>query len=125
MVIPGVSYAMLTAHILNLRIGQPQPLDVDHPQGTCGTELRVEFHDRQTADAFTRDLYAFAAHWNPRDNKEYVRLVRDILEAVCRRDDLSLESATDPGHPARNYELADRLGIGHVFGLQPPIQQDS
>ena len=46
-------------------------------------------------------------------------LLRDILEALCRRDGLTLDSAADPGHPARNYELADRLGIGHVFGLRP------
>jgi len=43
------------------------------------------------------------------------RLVRDILESLCRRDGLSLESTVVPGEPARNYELADRLGIGHVF----------
>lgn len=45
-------------------------------------------------------------------------LIRDILESLCRRDGLSLESAVVPGEPARNYELADRLGIGHVFGLK-------
>lgn len=45
-------------------------------------------------------------------------LIRDILESLCRRDGLALESAADPGEPARNYELADRLGIGHVFGLK-------
>jgi hypothetical protein len=45
-------------------------------------------------------------------------LIRDILESLCRRDGLSLESAVVPGEPARNYELALRLGIGHVFGLQ-------
>lgn len=45
-------------------------------------------------------------------------LVRDILEALCRRDGLSLESAVEPGEPARNYELGDRLGIGRVFGLK-------
>lgn len=48
-------------------------------------------------------------------------LVRDILEALCRRDGLSLESTIPgalPGEPARNYELAGRLGIGHVFGLK-------
>lgn len=44
-------------------------------------------------------------------------LVRDILESACRRDGLSLESAVTPGEAARNYELAVRLGIGHVFGL--------
>lgn len=45
-------------------------------------------------------------------------LIRDILEAACLRDGLSLESAVAPGEPARNYELAVRLGIGHVFGLK-------
>jgi hypothetical protein len=45
-------------------------------------------------------------------------LIRDILEALCRRDGLSLESTVVPGEPARNYELAGRLGIGRVFGLQ-------
>lgn len=45
-------------------------------------------------------------------------LIRDILESLCRRDGLSLDSAVVPGEPARNYELAGRLGIGHVFGLQ-------
>jgi hypothetical protein len=48
-------------------------------------------------------------------------LVRDILEALCRRDGLSLESAVEPGEPARNYELAGRLGIGHVFGLREQL----
>lgn len=51
-------------------------------------------------------------------------LIRDILEAVCRRDGLSLESAAAPGEAARNYELADRLGIGHVFGLQERARKD-
>jgi hypothetical protein len=46
-------------------------------------------------------------------------LAREILEAACQRDGLSLESDADPGKPARNYELALRLGIGHVFGLGP------
>lgn len=48
-------------------------------------------------------------------------LIRDILEALCSRDGISLESSipgAEPGEPARNYELGDRLGIGHVFGLQ-------
>lgn len=44
-------------------------------------------------------------------------LIRDILESLCRRDGVSLESSITPGGPARNYELADRLGIGKVFGL--------
>lgn len=45
------------------------------------------------------------------------RLLRDVLVAVCERDGISLESAAEPGEPARNYELALRLGIGKVFGL--------
>lgn len=45
-------------------------------------------------------------------------LIRDILEALCRRDGLSLDSDAEPGRPARNYELALRLRIGHVFGLK-------
>lgn len=45
-------------------------------------------------------------------------LARDILVAVCERDGLSLDSGVEPGTPARNYELAVRLGIGHVFGLE-------
>jgi hypothetical protein len=49
--------------------------------------------------------------------------VRDVLEALCRRDGLPLESAVTPGEPARNYELADRLGIGGVFGLKPQADE--
>ena len=45
-------------------------------------------------------------------------LIRDILEALCRRDGLSLESSVASGEPARNYELCLRLGIGHVCGLK-------
>ena len=45
-------------------------------------------------------------------------LVRTILVAVCERDGLSLESSVNPGEPARNYELALRLKIGHVFGMK-------
>lgn len=45
-------------------------------------------------------------------------LVRTVLEAICRRDGISLESTVTPGEPARNYELADRLRIGEVFGLK-------
>lgn len=45
-------------------------------------------------------------------------LVREILEAMCRRNGLSLMSDVQPHLPARNYELALRLGIGEVFGLK-------
>ena len=52
------------------------------------------------------------------------RIIRDVLESLCRRDGLPLESTVTPGEPARNYELADRLGIGSVFGLQPQTAPD-
>lgn len=45
-------------------------------------------------------------------------LVHAILEAACQRDGLRLDSDLEDG-PARNYELALRLGIGHVFCLGP------
>ena len=44
-------------------------------------------------------------------------IIRDILEALCERDGLPVDSAVEPGHPAHNYELAQRLRIGHVFGM--------
>jgi hypothetical protein len=47
-------------------------------------------------------------------------LIRQILEALCRRDGLPLGSDVVPGEPARNYELAIRLSIGHVFGIRYP-----
>jgi hypothetical protein len=47
-------------------------------------------------------------------------LIREILEALCRRDGLTLDSSVVPGEPARNYDLAMRLGIGHVFGIRDP-----
>lgn len=43
-----------------------------------------------------------------------VQLVNDILRALCERDGLSVESEVEPGKTARNYELADRLGIDLV-----------
>jgi hypothetical protein len=44
-------------------------------------------------------------------------MVRDVLVALCERDGLSLDSEAEPGTPARNFELALRLGIGRAFGL--------
>lgn len=45
-------------------------------------------------------------------------LVRKILVAMCRKQGISIAS---PFHPdeeeARNYTLAQRLGIGSVFGI--------
>jgi len=52
------------------------------------------------------------------------KLVRDILEALCGRDGIALESSATPGEPARNYELALRLGIGQIFGLDNPAAGD-
>ena len=46
------------------------------------------------------------------------RLLRDVLEALCVRDGISLESSVVPGEPARNYELTERLGIGHVWEVR-------
>lgn len=46
-------------------------------------------------------------------------IMRNILEAVCRRDGISLESHIEPGHPARNFELAERLGIPDAFKVTP------
>ena len=47
------------------------------------------------------------------------QILRSVLEALCRRDGLSLESTADPGHPARNYELAERLRIPGAFKVTP------
>jgi hypothetical protein len=45
-------------------------------------------------------------------------LLRSVLEALCVKAGLSLGSDAEPGTPARNYELALRLGIGEAFGLE-------
>lgn len=67
------------------------------------------------------DLHAPARYVTPEAQRMAAQaerdLVRSILEALCRRGGLSLESEADPGNPARNYELALRLGVGEVFGL--------
>ena len=42
-------------------------------------------------------------------------VTRNILEAICKRDGISLESGILPGEPARNFELAERLGIPDAF----------
>lgn len=44
-------------------------------------------------------------------------VLREVLEAWCERDGLSLDSTADPGTPARNYELMIRLGIGRIVGV--------
>lgn len=46
--------------------------------------------------------------------------IRNLLEAMCIRDGLSLDSTADPGKPARNYELAERLGIPNAFRTGRP-----
>jgi hypothetical protein len=53
----------------------------------------------------------------PRYGGTIEQLVREILEAACTRQGLSLDSEVQPGEPALNYELALRLGIGSVFSL--------
>lgn len=55
--------------------------------------------------------------WQARRTRPDPAVARDILEALCRRGGLSLDSDVEPGRPARNYELALRLGIGEVFGV--------
>lgn len=45
------------------------------------------------------------------------KVTRDILEALCERDGIPVESSVTPGAVARNYELALRLRIGQVFGI--------
>jgi len=54
-------------------------------------------------------------------------LLRNVLEALCVKAGLPLDSEAEPGAPARNYELALRLGIGEAFGLEddepPPLMR--
>lgn len=40
-------------------------------------------------------------------------LLRSVLEALCEKQGISLES--EWGGPARNFELIERLGVGHVL----------
>lgn len=42
-------------------------------------------------------------------------LLRKVLEALCEQRGISLESEWEG--PARNFELIERLGIGHVLKL--------
>jgi hypothetical protein len=42
-------------------------------------------------------------------------LLRMVLEALCKKQGISLESEWEG--PARNFELIERLGIGHVLKL--------
>ena len=81
----------------------------------------VEFDREDLSDAFDAGAQAarYLAATAPARLEAADRAIREVLESLCRRDGLPLESAVVPGEPARNYELADRLGIGHVFGLQP------
>lgn len=43
-------------------------------------------------------------------------LLRNVLEALCEKDGISLES--EWGGSARNFELIERLGIGHVLYMK-------
>src|ERR1700677_1627758 len=65
-----------------------------------------------TAELVTEAVYAHNAF------RAGDRLVRAILEALSERDGLPLESSATRGEPARNDELALRLRIGQVFGLE-------
>ena len=47
------------------------------------------------------------------------QVTRDILVALCERGGVALDSDSEPGTPARNWELAVRLGIGQIFGITP------
>ena len=96
--------------------------------------LASEMHERAVREQDRRiaGIYAylgraidFHASEVPPVTSDDPGLVRDILEALCRRDGLPLTSLIDAGggnsimrgEPARNYELAIRLGIGEVFGV--------
>lgn len=86
------------------------PSDDDLLIGTLDTpelaEAAVRAHNGEVVNRAAQDMAA--------------GLIRDTLESLCRQHGLSLESAVIPGEPARNYELADRLGIGRAFGLREP-----
>ena len=45
------------------------------------------------------------------------KLLRDVLEASCKKQGLSIMSPWEPDKPAPNFILAQRLGIGDVFGI--------
>lgn len=45
------------------------------------------------------------------------KLIRDILEALCENVGASVRAPWDVDKPAPNYVLAQRLGIGRVFGV--------
>lgn len=47
-------------------------------------------------------------------------MIRDILEAMCRNEELSTLDS-DGIAPAPNYVLALRLGIGEVFGIPDAV----
>jgi hypothetical protein len=90
---------------------QPAPelaADPDHEPGLSECGCRNCDPNRYGAAPELADAQSAAAD----------ALIRDVLESLCRQGGLSLESTVTPGQPARNYELAERLGIGHVFGLK-------
>lgn len=39
------------------------------------------------------------------------QILRNLLKAMCEKEDISLLSAAEPGEPARNFELVERLGL--------------
>jgi hypothetical protein len=52
------------------------------------------------------------------------KLIRDILVAMARKQGISLVSPFNPDEEARNYMLAQRLGIGSVFGIPDDEEPD-
>lgn len=107
--------------------GEPQFQGAVFDDGTVAVRWLTAFH----STSLWENLEALeAVHGHPEYETEWrwsgddpgltaapFRLIRDILEALCRRSGLPLDSAVEPGRPARNYELAGRLGIGQLFGL--------
>lgn len=138
---PGFDVARQTLDDASRVIGvRPVPQDDGETPGywQVRTALTAATHALQLAQFGTDDNLAALARETLAKVDEIMNgddaadsLIRDILESLCRRDELPLESAVAPGEAARNYELADRLGIGtcprtpqglvfHLFELPPP-----
>jgi excinuclease UvrABC ATPase subunit len=45
------------------------------------------------------------------------QMVRELLVALCEEQNVSIQSPWYPDQAAPNFVLAERLGIGRVFGL--------
>lgn len=80
------------------------------PNGEVAERPEDEAHDELARVRQERDRAMVRLEVN-------ASLVGEILRRCCETRGLSLESSADPGKPARNYELALRLGIEDVFGM--------